>query len=81
MLLHLTYQYPIIPKYTRQTLFWEILGIMAKSKKIVNNLDVHVHFDDKLSEYLRFDREKEQRTFAQQIRYIVGLYYADKENA
>lgn len=48
---------------------------MKRSDKPNGKLDVHVNFTPPLSNILRREAVKEQRTFAQLIRFVLTQHY------
>ena len=48
---------------------------MGKKRKITGPIDIHLNLNASLANFLREESEKDHRTFAEQIRYIITSYY------
>ena len=56
------------------------IGIMSKQRKNKEKLDVHVNFDMPLSQILRDESKKEQRSLAQLIRFVLTQHYLPSDS-
>lgn len=54
---------------------------MGNKRKLTGKIDVHLYFDERLSDVLRKDSTKQCRTFAEQIRYIITKHYMEEKSS